>query len=81
VAPRTLAFAGRDGPSGRVLCDGSIDGGREQFAARRGGLAWSAAGVVGDDELYGFRPLWAGMVGAGRSWMVWMISVLSMPRR
>jgi hypothetical protein len=26
-------------------------------------------------------PLWAGIIGAGRSWTVWMISVLSIPRR
>jgi hypothetical protein len=27
------------------------------------------------------RPLVAGIIGAGRSWTVWMISVLSIPRR
>ena len=33
------------------------------------------------DQRVGVRPLVAGIIGAGRSWTVWMISVLSIPRR
>ena len=32
-------------------------------------------------RLRGLRPVVAGIIGAGRWWTAWMISVLSIPRR
>jgi hypothetical protein len=41
----------------------------------------SLSGWAAGDQRVSLRPFVAGIIGAGRSRTVWMISVLSMPRR